>query len=114
MNTIGGTFFYILLRILLFFDGLEDFFMNINWIVRLKNKSFWLSFIPAVLLLVQAVAAVFGFTLDFGPLGDQLLEVVNALFAVLAILGIVTDPTTAGISDSKQALTYTEPKKEGK
>ena len=112
MNTIGGTFFYVLLRILLFFDGLEDFFMNINWIVRLKNKSFWLSFIPAVLLLIQAVAAVFGFTLDFGPLGDQLLEVVNALFAVLAILGIVTDPTTAGINDSKQALTYTEPKKE--
>lgn len=86
--------------------------MNINWVVRLKNKSFWLSFIPAVLLFVQAVAAVCGFTLDFGPLGDQLLEVVNTLFAVLAILGIVTDPTTAGISDSKQALTYTKPKKE--
>ena len=114
MNTIGGTFFYVLLRILLFFDGLEDFFMNINWIVRLKNKSFWLSFIPAVLLLIQTIAAVFGFTLDFGELGNQLLSVVNALFAVLAILGIVTDPTTAGIGDSKQALTYTEPKKEGK
>ena len=114
MNTIGGTFFYILLRILLFFDGLEEFFMNINWIARIKNKSFWLSFIPAVLLFIQAVAAVFGFTLDFGELGNQLLSVVNALFAVLAILGIVTDPTTAGISDSKQALTYTEPKKEGK
>ena len=88
--------------------------MNINWIVRLKNKSFWLSFIPAVLLLIQTIAAVFGFTLDFGELGNQLLSVVNALFAVLAILGIVTDPTTAGIGDSKQALTYTEPKKEGK
>jgi len=44
-------------------------------------------------------------------LGNKLLEVVNALFAVLAILGIVTDPTTAGVTDSKQALTYTEPKK---
>ncbi len=112
MNTIGGTFFYVLLRILLFFDGLEDFFMNINWLVRLKNKSFWLSFIPAMLLLVQAVAAVFGFTLDFGPLGDQLLEVVNLVFIILSLFGVVTDPTTAGISDSKQALTYTEPKKE--
>ena len=88
--------------------------MNINWVVRLKNKSFWLSFIPAVLLLIQAVAAVFGFTLDFGPLGDQLLEVVNVIFIILSLLGVVTDPTTAGISDSKQALTYTEPKKEGK
>lgn len=86
--------------------------MNINWLVRLKNKSFWLSFIPSMLLLIQAVAAVFGFTLDFGPLGDQLLEVVNLVFIILSLFGVVTDPTTAGISDSKRALTYTEPKKE--
>lgn len=112
MNSIGGIFFYVLLRILLFFDGLEDFFMNINWIARIKNKSFWLSFIPAVLLFIQAVAAVFGFTLDFGELGNQLLSVVNTLFAVLALLGVVTDPTTAGISDSRQALTYTKPKED--
>lgn len=84
----------------------------INWTVRIKNKNFWLSLIPAVLLLVQAVAAVFGFTLDFGELGDKLLTVVNTLFAVLAILGIVTDPTTAGVSDSTQALTYTKPKED--
>ena len=86
--------------------------MNINWIARLKNKNFWISLIPAVLLLVQTIAAVFGFTLDFGELGNQLLSVVNALFAVLVILGVVNDPTTSGLGDSKQALTYTEPKKE--
>ncbi len=86
---------------------------NINWTVRIKNKNFWISFIPAVLLLVQVVAAVFGFTLNLGELGDKLLAVVNALFAVLTILGIVTDPTTAGIADSKQAMTYQEPKKKG-
>ena len=82
----------------------------INWKVRIKNKSFWIALIPAVLLLVQVIAAVFGYTLDLGELGDKLLAVVNALFAVLTILGIVTDPTTAG--DSKQALTYETPKKE--
>lgn len=86
--------------------------MNINWTVRIKNKTFWLSLIPAVLLLIQVVAAVFGFTLDLGDLGDKLIAVVNALFAVLVILGIVTDPTTEGIRDSSQALAYTEPKKE--
>lgn len=86
--------------------------MKINWIARLKNKNFWISLIPAVLLLVQTIAAVFGFTLDFGELGNQLLSVVNTLFAVLALLGVVTDPTTSGLGDSKQALTYTEPKKE--
>lgn len=112
MSWLGGFVFYILLWILILVQRLEDFFMNINWIARVKNKNFWLTLIPAVLLLVQTVAAVFGFTLDFGELGNQLLSVVNALFAVLVILGVVNDPTTAGISDSKQALTYTEPKKE--
>ena len=83
----------------------------INWTVRLKNKQFWLSLIPAVLLLIQVVAAVFGFELDLGDLGNKLLDVVNAVFAVLAILGIVTDPTTAGVGDSQQALGYTTPRK---
>lgn len=85
--------------------------MNINWTVRLKNKTFWVALIPAVLLLIQVIAAVFGFNIDLGDLGNKLLEVVEALFLVLAILGIVTDPTTAGVGDSTQALTYTEPKK---
>lgn len=84
---------------------------NINWLVRIKNKSFWIALIPAVLLLIQVVAAVFGITLDLGDLGNKLLAVVNAVFGVLAILGIVVDPTTSGITDSEQALTYTEPKK---
>ena len=86
--------------------------MNINWKVRLKNKTFWLSLIPAVLLLVQVVAAVFGYTLDLGELGNKLLAVVNALFAVLSILGVVTDPTTKGVSDSTQAMLYDKPKED--
>ena len=83
----------------------------INWKVRIKNKMFWVALIPAVLLLAQVVAAVFGFTLDLGELGNQLLTVVNAVFGVMAVLGVVTDPTTAGVSDSAQALTYDAPKK---
>lgn len=86
--------------------------MKINWTVRLKNKTFWLSVIPAALLLVQVVAAVFGYTLDFGELGNRLLAVVNAAFALLSVLGVVTDPTTAGVSDSEQAMTYEKPKQE--
>lgn len=84
--------------------------MNINWKVRFANKAFWVAFIPAVLLLAQVIAAVFGYALDLGDLGNKLLAVVNALFAVLALLGIVTDPTTAGVSDSAQAMTYDKPK----
>lgn len=87
--------------------------MGINWKVRLKSKTFWLSIVPAVLLLIQVAAAVFGFELDLGDLGNRILAVVNAVFAVLAILGVVTDPTTEGVGDSEQALTYTKPKSKG-
>lgn len=84
--------------------------MSINWKVRIRNKAFWLAVIPAVLLLVQVCAAPFGYAWDFGVLSAQLAAIVNALFAVLAILGIVADPTTAGVGDSEQALSYEKPK----
>ena len=82
----------------------------INWKVRFKNRNFWLAIVPSVLLLVQLVLDVFGISVDFGALGDKLLAVVNAVFVVLAILGIVTDPTTEGIYDSQLAMTYEIPK----
>lgn len=85
----------------------------INWQVRIKNKQFWLTLIPAVLLLVQVVAAVFGIAIDLGELGNRLLDVVNAVFAVLVILGVVTDPTTDGVGDSIRALGYEKPYKDG-
>lgn len=84
---------------------------NINWLVRIKNKTFWVALIPAILLLIQVVAAVFGYTIDLGDLGNKLLNVINAIFSVLVILGVVTDPTTHGITDSEQAMTYDKPKK---
>ena len=80
--------------------------LAINWRVRVKNKTFWLTLIPAVLLLVQAVSAPFGYTWDFVVLNQQLAAIINALFAVLAILGVVNDPTTKGVGDSERALMY--------
>lgn len=83
----------------------------INWKVRIRNKNFWLALIPAVLLLAQSVAAAAGCELRLGDMGDKLLAIVNNLFALLAILGIVNDPTTAGLGDSETALAYQTPKK---
>ena len=83
----------------------------INWRVRIKNRNFWLAIIPALVLLAQTVGAVFGVTLELDDLGDKLVALVNAVFCVLAILGIVNDPTTAGLGDSENALTYEFPKK---
>lgn len=84
--------------------------MSINWKVRIKNKAFWVALIPALLLLIQQVCAVVGVQLDFGELQTQLVAIIGTVFAILAILGIVADPTTAGVGDSEQAMTYTEPK----
>lgn len=84
--------------------------MNINWKVRVRNKAFWVAIIPAALLLIQQVCAVAGVQLDFGELQAQLVAIVGTVFAILAILGIVADPTTAGVGDSEQAMTYDEPK----
>lgn len=87
--------------------------MLINWRVRFRNKAFWLALIPAVLVLVKAIGALFGFEWDFGILDAQLRTIVEAAFGVLAILGVVNDPTTEGWSDSRLAMTYDEPKRQG-
>lgn len=82
---------------------------KINWSVRLKNKNFWLALVPALALLAQAFANIFNLTLDFSDTVDKILVFINVLFAFLVLVGIVNDPTTAGLSDSERALTYTEP-----
>ena len=81
----------------------------INWKIRIRNKQFWVSVIPALALVIQAVAAVFGWTLDFTNITGRLIAVVDAVFALLVILGIVVDPTTAGVGDSMRAMGYEEP-----
>ena len=86
--------------------------MTINWKVRIKNKAFWLAVIPAIALVAQAVAAVFGYTIDLTTMVGKLQAVVNAVFALLVILGIVVDPTTSGVGDSERAMGYEVPWKD--
>lgn len=81
----------------------------INWKVRIKNKNFWIAFIPAILVLIQAIGAVFGFKIDLTDFQTKILAVVDAVFVVLTIIGVVNDPTTHGLEDSTRAMTYTEP-----
>lgn len=83
--------------------------MNINWKVRIQNKAFWLALIPALALVAQAVASVFGYTIDLTTMVGKLQAVVNAVFALLVILGIAVDPTTNGIGDSERAMSYEKP-----
>lgn len=83
--------------------------MMINWKVRILNKTFWITLVPALALLLQAFLAVFNIRLELGDTTDKLLVFINALFAVFVIVGIVNDPTTSGISDSTRAMTYEQP-----
>ena len=81
----------------------------INWKIRFKNKAFWLGLVPLILLLIQQIAAIFGITLDFGVLQEQIIAIIGTVFALLALLGVVVDPTTEGIADSARAMSYQEP-----
>ena len=83
----------------------------INWKVRMKNLRFWMSLIPAALLVIQSAAAMFGYSLALEAVQGRLLDMVNAVFGLLAILGIVNDPTTQGYGDSARALGYETPAK---
>lgn len=85
--------------------------MKINWKVRLLSKKFWVSIVPATLLLIQVIAVPLGYKFDISIISKQLLDIVNAAFAVMTVLGVVIDPTTSGLSDSERALKY---KKEDK
>lgn len=85
--------------------------MNINWRVRMNNLNFWIAFVPMLCLLIVEVAKLFGFELDLTFISDQLLSIIKTIFGLLALFGIVNDPTTAGPNDSVQALEYTAPKK---
>lgn len=84
--------------------------MGINWKVRLRHKPFLVAAFATILLLVQQVAAIFG--VDTTLYNEQATELFNTILAILAIAGVVIDPTTIGTTDSQQALQYEEPRKD--
>ena len=82
----------------------------INWKVRFKNKRFVIAFIAGLLLLIKQVSVLFGYNLNTELFSTNINNVVDAVFLLLGLLGIVNDPTTQGFSDSEQAMTYEKPK----
>ena len=82
--------------------------MEINWLLRLKNKATLSALIPVVLGFVYQVAAILGIAVPVTQ--DALVQVLLLVLNALVALGVVVDPTTQGVGDSKRALTYTEPK----
>lgn len=85
--------------------------MNINWKLRLKNKTTLTALIMALVALVYQVLGVCGVVPRVAQ--DQVTTIVSMVINILCLLGIVVDPTTAGVGDSERAMTYKEPRKEG-
>ena len=78
----------------------------INWKVRLKSPAFWTGLIG----VLGAFAVGMDITAEAGSWQQALTALVTAVFGVLALVGVTTDPTTKGLGDSAQALTYHKPK----
>ena len=84
--------------------------MKINWKVRFKHKPFLVSLFSVGLILVQQVSTIFG--VDTTVYNEQATDLFNTLLVALTLLGVISDPTTKGVSDSNQALTYDKPKQD--
>lgn len=80
--------------------------MKINWKIRIKNKTFWISIIPVALIFIKQLLALAGINIDIDAITDQLVALVGTVFAGLGLLGIVADPTTDGLNDSDRAMEY--------
>lgn len=81
--------------------------MKINWRLRLKNKTTCVALITLTAAIVYQVLGWFGITPKVEM--KEVLDVASVFIEILALLGIVVDPTTDGISDSTKALKYDEP-----
>lgn len=83
--------------------------MQINWKLRLKNKTTAAALLTALVAFVYQVCGIFGVVPPVSQ--DQAFTFVSIILTVLVSLGILVDPTTAGIGDSERAMGYEKPAK---
>lgn len=82
--------------------------MKINWKLRFQNKAVLTGLVGAVLLFVKQVTELFG--IDLSTQLEQISGIIGAILTLLAGLGIITDPTTKGVSDTGIVQTYQKPR----
>lgn len=85
--------------------------MNINLTVRFKNPWFWISLVGVILTAMGISPEMLT---SWEAVANAFIELVKNPYmlgsVVVAVLGVLIDPTTKGVKDSEQAMTYTEPK----
>ena len=82
--------------------------MHINWKVRLQSGSWWMGIVSAVVTAVFAVLQLCN--IDLPVTAGQIMHAAMLVLMIPAAIGITTDPTTKGMSDSAQAMAYSAPK----
>ena len=82
---------------------------KINWKVRFKNKVWLGSFLSLIVGFIYSMLALF----DVFPQVTQnlVVQLLNQVLTFLGLIGVIVDPTTAGLGDSERALGYEEPYK---
>ncbi len=84
--------------------------MNINWKVRFQNKTFLTGLISLVVVFIYDLLQL----LEIAPVVTQsaVMQVAEGILTILGMVGVIADPTTAGLSDSRQAMTYDAPRQD--
>lgn len=82
----------------------------INWKLRLKNKTTLTAIVMGVVALIYQVMGIAGITPAVSE--NEVVNIIGVVINLLVMVGVVTDPTTAGIADSNRAMGYTEPNKD--
>ena len=81
--------------------------MRINWKVRFKNKLWLGSFLSLIVSFVYSMLSLFDVFPDLTE--NTVLELLNQILTFLGLIGVLVDPTTAGLGDSERAMGYEEP-----
>ena len=81
--------------------------MKINWKVRFRNKLWLGSFLSLIVSFVYSMLSLFDVFPDLTE--NTVLELLNQILTFLGLIGVLVDPTTAGLGDSEQAMGYEEP-----
>lgn len=90
-----------------------DKYLNINIPVRLKNPWFWVGIISTVLAAMGVKPEMFtSWDLVWEAFVDLVSNPYQLACVILAVFGVVNDPTTSGVKDSARAMQYSKPYRE--
>ena len=72
---------------------------SFDWRTKFTNKVWVLAFIAALFVVISAILSAFGITIDLVSIQGKIVAIVEAIFSLLAVMGVVINPNTPGVSD---------------